>query len=217
MSAYASSADGELETKEERLNSREGRLSPKPQRPARSCVVNPSREPLTEESLLKLEQAQPQCRLAQRNLDHWFFYIESTVQDTFDTYMNRRDKNFYPATAESESVVSLSQADFQESHHSPASSTDLFGFTVRSPPPDIQVVIPSRPVSIHIKTEKSSSPEWQGLSPSPERTQSPTQSPSTTPLLTPVPTQTPQFRPLRSSNRLPKKRSYVALSDTENS
>jgi hypothetical protein len=227
MSAYASSTDSELETKKRRL-------SPKPQRPVRSCVTNPSREPLTEDSLFKLEQAQPQYRLAQRNLDHWFFYIESTIQDTFDTYLNRRDKRFYPSTSEPESVVSLSQADFQESHHSPASSADLFGFTVRSPPPDVQVIVSSRTVpsppapspqlSTPAKTERPSSSEWEGLSPLPAQSPSPTLSPTPTPVLAsslsppPAPTSvSPRFHLSRSSSRLPKKRSYVTLSDTDDS
>ncbi len=36
----------------------------------RNCVVNPPYEPLTEDTLLKLEQSQPQYCLAQRNLAH---------------------------------------------------------------------------------------------------------------------------------------------------
>jgi hypothetical protein len=104
----------------------------------------PSRLQLTEQTLLQLEQSLPNYRLAQRNLSHWFFYIESTVQDTLDTYRGLPDPDFYPSAFDGPySSVPLSQADFQESHHSPAGSSDLFGFTVRSPR-EIQVVIPSR-------------------------------------------------------------------------
>jgi hypothetical protein len=113
-------------------------------RPVRSCVSNPSRPQLTEESLLQLEQLLPGYRLAHRNLLHWFFYIESTIQDSFDTYRDLPDRDFYPTCFGSpHSETPLSQADFQESHHSLASSTDLFGNTVRLAQ-EIQVVIPSR-------------------------------------------------------------------------
>lgn len=113
-------------------------------RPVRSCVSNPSRPQLTEESLLQLEQSLPGYRLAHRNLHHWFFYIESTIQDSFDTYRDYPDRDFYPSCFESPlSETPLSQADFQESHHSPAGSTDIFGNTIRLTQ-EIQVVIPSR-------------------------------------------------------------------------
>jgi hypothetical protein len=39
-------------------------------KPVRGCVVNPLYEPLTEDTLLKLEQSHPRYRLAQRNLEH---------------------------------------------------------------------------------------------------------------------------------------------------
>jgi hypothetical protein len=190
----------------------------------RSCVANPPREPLTEDTLLKLEQSQPHYRLAQRNLDHWFFYLESTFQDVFDTHIDRTDPDFYPSCFEQPgSVVSLSQADFQETHHSLASSIDLFGLTARSPPPDVQVII-SQPVSAPpptpLKVKRSSSPEWEGFSSSPDNTQPADPVPEPTSPLAPHSSSTtgpsPQFRPRRSSNRLPKKRSYVVLSsDTE--
>jgi len=110
----------------------------------RSTASSSSRPQLTEQTLLQLEQSLPNYRLAQRNLNHWFFYIESTIQDTFDTYRGLPDLDFYPSAFDGpHSTVPLSQADFQESHHSPAGSSDLFGFTVRSPR-EIQVVIPSR-------------------------------------------------------------------------
>jgi hypothetical protein len=113
-------------------------------REGRRSTASSSSYPLTEQTLLQLEQSLPNYRLAQRNLNQWFFYIESTVQDTFDTYRNLPDLDFYPSAFDGPySTVSLSQADFQESHHSPAGSSDLFGFTVRSPR-EIQVVIPSR-------------------------------------------------------------------------
>jgi hypothetical protein len=112
-------------------------------RPIRSCVSNPSRPQLTEESLLLLEQSLPGYRLAHRNLRRWFFYIESTFQDSFDTYREYPDRDFYPSCFESPlSETPLSQADFQESHHSPAGSTDIFGHTIRLTQ-EIQVVIPS--------------------------------------------------------------------------
>ncbi|KAH8603185.1 hypothetical protein B0O99DRAFT_680143 [Bisporella sp. PMI_857] len=108
----------------------------------RRCVEQSSSALLTEQTLLELEKSQPYYRLAQRNLDHWFYYIESTVKDSFDTYLDRPDREFYPSCFEEcSSEVPLSQADFQESHHSLASSTSLFGFTVRSPLPDVEVVI----------------------------------------------------------------------------
>jgi hypothetical protein len=117
-------------------------------RPVRSCVLNPTQQ-LTEESLLQLEQSLPGYRLAHRNLLHWFFYIESTIQDSFDTYRDLPDRDFYPTCFGSpHSETPLSQADFQESHHSLASSVDLFGNTVRLAQ-EIQVVIPSRASSGH--------------------------------------------------------------------
>jgi hypothetical protein len=113
-------------------------------RPVRRCVSNPSRPQLTEESLLQLEQSLPGYRLAHRNLHHWFFYIQSTILDSFDTYRDIPDPDFYPNCFNSPvSETPLSEADFQESHHSPAGSTDLFGNTVRLAQ-EIQVVIPSR-------------------------------------------------------------------------
>jgi hypothetical protein len=108
-----------------------------------TAVSSHSRPQLTEQTLLQLEQSLPNYRLAQRNLNHWFFYIESTVQDTFDTFRGLPDPDFIPSISSPPSVVPLSQADFQESHHSPAGSSDLFGFTVRSPR-EIQVILPSR-------------------------------------------------------------------------
>ena len=123
------------ETSREEGDKRKGR---------RSTTSSSSRPQLTEQTLLQLEQSLPNYRLAQRNLNHWFFYIESTIQDTFDTYRGLTDLDFYPSAFDGpHSTVPLSQADFQESHHSPAGSSDLFGFTVRSPR-EIQVVIPSR-------------------------------------------------------------------------
>jgi hypothetical protein len=111
--------------------------------PVRGCVLNPIQPQLTEESLLQLEQSLPGYRLAQRNLHHWFYYIESTFQDSFDTYRDYPDRDYYPSCFNSPvSETPLSQADFQESHHSPVGSTDLFGNTVRLAQ-DIQVVIPA--------------------------------------------------------------------------
>jgi hypothetical protein len=130
-------------------------------RPVRSCVTDPSQPQLTEESLLQLEQSLPGYRLAHRNLHHWFFYIESTIQDSFDTYRGLTDPDFYPSCFDGPySEVPLSQADFQESHHSSAGSTDLFGNTVRLAQ-EIQVVIPSRASSglPHPRTSASSSTE----------------------------------------------------------
>jgi hypothetical protein len=133
-------------------------------RPVRSCVLNPTQQ-LTEESLLQLEQSLPGYRLAHRNLLHWFFYIESTIQDSFDTYRDLPDRDFYPTCFGSPlSETPLSQADFQESHHSLASSTDLFGNTVRLAQ-EIQVVIPSRAssglhyprISVSTSSDESSS------------------------------------------------------------
>jgi hypothetical protein len=110
----------------------------------RSAVLSLAYPHLTEETLLQLEQSLPNYRLAQRNLNHWFYYIEATVKDTFDTFRDLPDRDFHPGAFDSPlSVLSLSQAHFQESHHSPAGSSDLFGFTVRSPC-EIQVLIPSR-------------------------------------------------------------------------
>jgi hypothetical protein len=106
-------------------------------------VSNPSRPQLTEESLLQLEQSLPGYRLAHCNLHHWFFYIESTFQDSFDTYRDFPDRDYYPSCFDSPgSQTPLSQADFQETHHSSAGSTDLFRNTIRQPQ-EIQVVIPS--------------------------------------------------------------------------
>jgi hypothetical protein len=129
----------------------------------RQCVTHPSRPHLTEQTLLQLEQSQPNYRLAQRNLDHWFFYIQSTIQDTFDTFREIPDRDFYPSAFEEHlSVVALSQADFQESHHSLAGSSDLFGFTARSPPPEVQVVIESK-----AKSTVRSTPAQPLVDPSP--------------------------------------------------
>ena len=112
-------------------------------RPARTSVLTYI-PPLIEQSLLQLEQSLPNYRLAQRNLDHWFFYIQSTFQDTFDTFLGLSDPDFYPSAFEAPgSTTPLSQADFQESHHSPAGSSDLFGYTARTPPPELQVVVKS--------------------------------------------------------------------------
>lgn len=52
----------------------------------RSAVLSPSYPQLTEETLLELEQSLPNYRLAQRNLNHWLYYIKATVKDTFDTF-----------------------------------------------------------------------------------------------------------------------------------
>jgi hypothetical protein len=110
-------------------------------RPVRSCRENPSHT-LTEESLLLLEKQQPHYRLSQRNLERWFYYLESTYQDTFDTFLGLPDDDYRPHWIKHcPSEISLSRADFVESHHSIASSTDLFGFTVRSPLPEPQVLI----------------------------------------------------------------------------
>jgi hypothetical protein len=101
-------------------------------RPVRSCVTDPSQPQLTEESLLQLEQSLPGYRLTQRNLNRWLFYIKSTIQDSFDAYRGLIDPDFYPSCFDGPYLETpLSQADFQESHHSLASSTDLFGYTVR--------------------------------------------------------------------------------------
>jgi hypothetical protein len=134
-------------------------------RPVRSCVTDPSQPQLTEESLLQLELSLPGYRLAHRNLHHWFFYIESTIQDSFDTYRGLTDPDFYPSCFDGPySETPLSQADFQESHHSLAGSTDLFGYTVRLAQ-EIQVVIPSRAssglpyprISVSTSSDESSS------------------------------------------------------------
>lgn len=143
--------------KREETGGEGGESAPEDKRQGRSSTV-PSRPQLTEQTLLQLEQSLPNYRLAQRNLSHWLSYIESTVQDTFDTYRGLPDPDFYPSAFDGPySSVPLSQADFQESHHSPAGSSDLFGFTVRSPR-EIQVVIPSR-------THSPSHPPSQALPP----------------------------------------------------
>jgi len=111
-------------------------------RPVRECRINPTNPPLTEESLLQLERSQPNYRLSQRNLSHWFFYIQSTVQDSFDTAAGFTDPDYYSISDHS-SILSLSQADTWETHHTFASSTDLFGLVPRSPPPQLQVVLQS--------------------------------------------------------------------------
>lgn len=58
---------------------------------------------------------------------------------------------------------SLSQADYQETHHTSAGSSDLFVYIARSPR-EIQVVIPSRGLSSSIDPRQSSSPEPAPLS-----------------------------------------------------
>jgi hypothetical protein len=109
----------------------------------RHCVEYPQTAHLTEHTLLELEQSQPHYRLAQRNLSRWFYYLEDTFRDSFDTYLDRPDRDYFPSAFEERgSEVALSQADFEESHLSVPSSTDLFGFTARTPPPDVEVVIP---------------------------------------------------------------------------
>src|SRR3954452_15556175 len=121
----------------------------------RRCVERPKSVPLTEQSLLELEQSQPTYRQLGRLLDHWFFYLQDTTADFFCTFIGSPDGDFYPPCFEKRgSVFSLSQADFQESHVSPPSSVDLFGLTARSPPPEVQVVIqvPRTPSEISWET-----------------------------------------------------------------
>ncbi len=108
----------------------------------RRCVERPKSIPLTEQSLLGLEQAQPGYRRLERLLDHWFFYLQDTTENFFSTYIGTPDCDFDPLSIEEErSVLSLSQADFQESRVSLPSSVDLFGLTTRSPPPEVHMVI----------------------------------------------------------------------------
>jgi hypothetical protein len=151
----------------------EGGEAPVDIKQRRSAVLSPAYPQLTEETLLKLEQSLPNYRLAQRNLNHWFYYIEATVKDTFDTFRDLPDRDFHPGAFDSPlSVLSLSQAHFQESHHSPAGSSDLFGFTVRSPC-EIQVVIssraqsaaPSKPPSVEPSVSKQPSIEHPNEAP----------------------------------------------------
>ena len=72
----------------------------------RNCVVNPLYEPLTEDTLPKLEQSQPRYRTAQRNLEIGSF-IESTIQDSLDTFLDRTDRNFYPSSFEPPASTAL--------------------------------------------------------------------------------------------------------------
>jgi hypothetical protein len=162
-------------------------------RPVRSCVSNPSQPQLTEESLLQLEQSLPGYRLAQRNLDRWFFYIQSTFLDTFETFRNIPDPDYYPACFDSpKSTVPLSQADFQESHHSITGSSDLFNFRARSPQ-EIQVVIPSRSQStihcprISLSTESVESAAEAGIAEPPQPLEPSITSPVATSPEPPVP------------------------------
>lgn len=58
------------------------------------------------------------------------------------TFIDSPDHDFHPPCfKERGSVLSLLEADFQESHVSPPSSVDLFRLTARPPPPEVQVVI----------------------------------------------------------------------------
>lgn len=66
-------------------------------RPVRNCVVNPQSTPLTEESLPHLEHSHPNYRLSQRNLNHWFFYLESTFATALDDFAGWPDQDFYPS------------------------------------------------------------------------------------------------------------------------
>jgi len=105
--------------------------------------INTTGEPLTEESLHQLELSHPRYWEAQRNINRWFHYIQSTIQDAFDTHAGIPDRDYIPADSlylSTLSEVPLSQADFQDSH-SPASSRDYFNWSVR-PLSQLQVVIP---------------------------------------------------------------------------
>src|SRR5690349_16753236 len=82
--------------------------------------------PLTEQSLLELEQSQPGYRRFERLLDHWAYYLESTTQDFFETYFGSADPDYYPLCFEKErGELPLSRADFSESHITTLSSADF--------------------------------------------------------------------------------------------
>ncbi|KAH8591196.1 hypothetical protein B0O99DRAFT_690803 [Bisporella sp. PMI_857] len=76
-------------------------------RPRRHCVLQPSIVPLTEETLLQLEQSHPRYRLTQRNLNHWFYYLESTLQDTFNTFAGIPDKTYKPGSSAATSLLQV--------------------------------------------------------------------------------------------------------------
>lgn len=164
-------AESSSESSESSKSSEGSKASKKNIRPA-ICVLYPSIAPLTEETLLQLEQSQPRYRLAQRNLNHWFYYLESTIQDTFDTFANISDKTYNPAsfTGSNGSILSLADADFQESHVSPPSSADIFGLTTREPLPNVEVVIRNSQSSAGRTSSSldSSSSSWNPLPPSEE-------------------------------------------------
>jgi hypothetical protein len=145
----------------------------------RHCVLQPSIVPLTEETLLQLEQSHPRYRLAQRNLNHWFYYLESTFQDTFNTFAGIPDETYKleSSAGNNGSILSLADADFQESHVSPPSSADIFGLTVCEPLPEVEVIIPDSrtsagrtPSSSSSSSESSSSSSWNPLPPIEEST-----------------------------------------------
>jgi hypothetical protein len=122
------------------------------------CIKRPKPIPLTEQSLLELEQSQQGYRRLERLLDHWFFYLQDTTANIFSTYIGTPDCDFHPPSNKEEgSILSLSQADFQESHVSSPSSVDLFGLTARSPSPRAQVVIqvPRAPSNTPQETQSS--------------------------------------------------------------
>lgn len=109
------------------------------------CRDRPRAVPLTKESLSQLERSRPGYRRLERLLDHWFFYLQSTTENFFNTYSEFRDPLYRQLSKSPEvSCVSLSEADFQETHVSAPSSCEIYGLTVRSPPPEIQVIIPLR-------------------------------------------------------------------------
>jgi hypothetical protein len=146
-------------------------------RPRRHCVLQPSIVPLTEETLLQLEQSHPRYRLTQRNLNHWFYYLESTLQDTFNTFAGIPDKTYKPGSSAGNngSILSLANADFQESHVSPPSSADIFGLTVCEPLPEVEAIIPDSRTSANrtsssSSSDSSSSSSWNPLPPTEEST-----------------------------------------------
>jgi hypothetical protein len=106
----------------------------------RRCLERPKSVPLIEQSLLELEQSQPGYRQLGRVLDHWFFYLQDTTADFFSTFIGPPDRDFHPPCFEERGIVlSLSQADFQESHVSPPSSAlttiQLLDHPLSLPPP----------------------------------------------------------------------------------
>lgn len=72
------------------------------------------------------------------------FYLEDTTTLPFRTYTKIRDTTYFPLAEEPNlSTLSLSQAGFSESHVTPLSSANIYGLTVRTQPPKVQVVIPA--------------------------------------------------------------------------